>query len=157
MSYVTASSRHLTASAVVFHPYHRDRFLLVWHNATGLWVVPGGHVDPDEAPHEAAAREVMEETGIQVQILGQRLDLPGMYPHPHPITVQEIPAPAKPHKGEPAHHHIDMLYVAAAARPDLAGGDEGVGAAVWAALGELDMSKVRAEVPDVVRLAAAYL
>jgi len=34
--------------------------------AGGGWFIPGGHVEQGEAPHEAAAREVFEETEIQV-------------------------------------------------------------------------------------------
>jgi 8-oxo-dGTP pyrophosphatase MutT (NUDIX family) len=33
----------------------------------GLWDIPGGHVEPDETPLEALAREVYEETGWRVE------------------------------------------------------------------------------------------
>ncbi len=34
----------------------------------GLWSVPGGRVEPGETEHEAVAREVCEETGLQVRV-----------------------------------------------------------------------------------------
>jgi ADP-ribose pyrophosphatase YjhB (NUDIX family) len=35
----------------------------------GRWTVPGGWADPGEAPGEAVAREVWEETGYQVRVV----------------------------------------------------------------------------------------
>jgi 8-oxo-dGTP diphosphatase len=32
----------------------------------GLWIAPGGKVELDEAPHETAKREMLEETGLVV-------------------------------------------------------------------------------------------
>ncbi len=37
---------------------------------TGLWSLPGGHVEPGEKARDAARREVHEETLIEAEILG---------------------------------------------------------------------------------------
>lgn len=57
--------------AVVFD--HIDRLLLVRRvNAPGKgrWSVPGGRVEAGENDHQAVLREVVEETGLDVEITG---------------------------------------------------------------------------------------
>ncbi|MET8428264.1 NUDIX hydrolase [Nocardia sp. NPDC004860] len=38
----------------------------------GRWELPGGGVEPGERPEQAAVREVAEETGLAVEVLGER-------------------------------------------------------------------------------------
>lgn len=47
-----------------------DRVLMVRLERPGrsFWVLPGGAVEPDETPEEAAVREVREETGLDVAV-----------------------------------------------------------------------------------------
>jgi len=49
------------------------RVLLVKDAGTGVWVAPGGSIEPHESPADAAVREMWEETGLvvkPVRILG---------------------------------------------------------------------------------------
>lgn len=36
----------------------------------GYWALPAGYMDADELPEEALAREIVEETGVTVRVLG---------------------------------------------------------------------------------------
>lgn len=151
--------RHLTASAAVIDPRAR-RVLLVWHRATGLWLLPGGHIDPGESPAGAALREVLEETGVRARLVGDALYLPGMVWHPSPIVTAEIPAPAKPERpGKPAegpHLHIDLLYAAVGdIRDPITPAEDEVAGVRWEPIADLDSVGARAEVPRVVALAVA--
>ena len=47
----------------------QDRVLLVRHSDRGVWVAPGGMVEPDEDPEETARREMREETGVDVDLV----------------------------------------------------------------------------------------
>lgn len=55
----------LTASGTLIH---QGKVLLVKHKKLGIWLTPGGHIDPGELPHQAAEREFWEETGIKVRV-----------------------------------------------------------------------------------------
>lgn len=49
----------------------RDNRLLIvnaWKGRTHLWCAPGGGVEPHQSLPENLAREVMEETGLSVQV-----------------------------------------------------------------------------------------
>ncbi len=99
--------RHFTVTTFVSM---RGATLLHWHRKVGLWLPPGGHIEPSEDPIQAARREALEETGIVVDILPTTelfdyADPPQLSP-PATIMVE----PIRSFGGEPAHEHIDMIY-----------------------------------------------
>ena len=55
-----------------------DRVLLIRRADSGLWALPGGSVDIGERVADAAVREVLEETGVEVRLSG----LVGIYSDP---------------------------------------------------------------------------
>ena len=79
---------------------------------------PGGHVDEDETPEETAKRECQEETGLDVEIVGNAQEnlFAGnpkegtMLKKPIALLLENIPASEE--RGEPAHQHMDFLYLA---------------------------------------------
>jgi 8-oxo-dGTP diphosphatase len=56
--------RHLVSYVAVLDRSDRSS-LLVNHINAGLWLPPGGHVEPDEHPTTTAAREAGEELAIE--------------------------------------------------------------------------------------------
>jgi ADP-ribose pyrophosphatase YjhB (NUDIX family) len=50
----------------------RDDEVLLMHRHKepnrGLWVAPGGKLEPGESPHDAARRELAEETGLALDV-----------------------------------------------------------------------------------------
>ena len=63
--------KHFCASAFIINPKDK-KILLVKHSDYDKWLQPGGHIEDDETPEEAAIREVYEETGIKIKLLGER-------------------------------------------------------------------------------------
>lgn len=56
------------AVAVVFDE-DKQNYLLVKRRDVPIWVLPGGGIDPGEAPDVAAVREVQEESGLDVRVV----------------------------------------------------------------------------------------
>lgn len=86
------------------HDPKSKKILLVDHKKAGMWIAPGGHLDPGEGPQEAVLREVKEELGIEhkgilkpftltiTEILGEKeRELTGYYHYEiwYPLEMDE--------------------------------------------------------------------
>ncbi|WP_164477559.1 NUDIX hydrolase [Pannonibacter phragmitetus] len=108
---------HVTASAVLLQD---GKVLMMGHLTLGKLLFPGGHIDAGEMPHEAAVRELSEETGLTAQ-LQDRL--------PIDIDIHDIPENRK--KNEPAHIHIDLRYLFASPSGALLANPDEISALSW--------------------------
>lgn len=119
------SPGHLTASAFVLSP-DGSAVLLVFHKKLGIWVQPGGHVEPDDESLQAAARrEVAEEVGLVLRA--------GDADPVFDLDIHVIPK----RKDEPEHEHFDVRFCFRADTWDLAAGDE-VADARWVPLAQIE-------------------
>ncbi|WP_229789276.1 NUDIX domain-containing protein [Pilimelia terevasa] len=64
--YTATLARKRAAAAVLFHDA-RGRVLIVEPTYKDYWEIPGGAVNADESPRDAAAREIKEELGLVVR------------------------------------------------------------------------------------------
>lgn len=84
---------------------HEGRVLLIHHRKLGKWLPLGGHIELDEDPEQAALREAKEESGLEVELLGDRP------PTTEPGTRALIaPRFLDIHRINPTHEHIGMIY-----------------------------------------------
>ncbi len=92
------------------------------------WLTPGGGLDPQESPREAAIREVFEETGLRLRGLGE------------PVGTRDI---RFSFEGE-SIHQVETYFAARVTRfePDSAG---------WTDLERRSMSEHRWWSPDELR------
>lgn len=118
---------HITSSALILNKA-RDCVFLIHHKALNKWLQPGGHFElPLHLENTekintvlwlSAQREVLEETGLRVQLasgIPQLLDSPNRALYPSslvPLDIDVHRIPARPEKGEGEHYHIDFMYAA---------------------------------------------
>jgi 8-oxo-dGTP pyrophosphatase MutT (NUDIX family) len=88
-----ADPTHVTGSAIVCDG--RGRVVLHRHKRLGIWLQPGGHVDPGESPAAGAARETLEETGLRAR-----------HPDGDPQLLH-----VDVHPGPRGHLHLDLRYL----------------------------------------------
>jgi 8-oxo-dGTP pyrophosphatase MutT (NUDIX family) len=93
-------ARHFCASVFLINPEDK-RILLVKHKKFNKWVQPGGHIEDEETPEEAALRETYEETGIKVKLLGDRF--PREDDFIKPLGIQK-------NRNKEGDVHIDIIY-----------------------------------------------
>jgi len=78
-----ADPTHVTASGLVVG---RRGTVLHLHKRLGIWMQPGGHIDPGETPEDAARREGIEELGLALR-----------HPEGGPVFIHRsaLPAPGR--------------------------------------------------------------
>ena len=107
----------------------------------GSWSIPGGKVEWGEGLAEALVREVREETGITVDVVGLIEVLDSRVPGPN---------------GEIAHHHVLIDYTARALSSDVRAGDDAADAR-FVKMSELGAFQLWSETLRIIRKSAEQL
>jgi ADP-ribose pyrophosphatase YjhB (NUDIX family) len=142
------TGRHFTVAVFVVW---RGMVLLHLHRKLGMWLPPGGHIERDELPDDAAVREVFEETGLRVELVGEKredVSDPVQLHRPAGVQLENI---------GPGHQHIDLIYFAKPAGTTQIGGDYSKDKVGWYGLEDWDDMSVNAEVKGWCERALAAL
>lgn len=92
------------------------KVLLHKHKTLGIWLPPGGHVELDEDPNQTAVREVAEETGLAIELVGR-----GRLATSPTDNSQDLLVPMflNRHHVTDTHEHVDSIYFAHSASGDV--------------------------------------
>lgn len=84
---------------------HEGKVLLIHHRQLDKWLPLGGHIELDEDPEQAALREAREESGLEVELVGERPPTSGP-------GVRALIAPKflDIHRINDTHQHIGLMY-----------------------------------------------
>lgn len=104
-------------------------FLLMFHKKLNQWVPPGGKIENDETPGEAALRETLEETGLEVELI-TNAQTPSNLPVPYGVQLNPIK------RGEV--DHIDFIYFARSRGISIACDDSEATQARWFSLDQIN-------------------
>ena len=95
-------AKHFCASVFIINPENK-KILLVKHKKNRKWTQPGGHIEYDETPEDAALREAYEETGLRVKLLGDHF--PREEDYIRPLGIQK-------NRHSNGETHVDIIYAA---------------------------------------------
>ncbi len=127
----------LSVAGVVFAG---DQVLLVKRGrppAQGIWSIPGGAVEVGESLQEALKRELMEETGVSIEV--------------GPL-VEVVERTLRDAEGKVEYHYVILDYLCSAAPVDPRAGSDAAEAR-WVPFDELSQAELTPDTEAVVRRA----
>ncbi len=132
-----------------------DAVLLRVHDKNKRWGVPGGHIELDEDPPQAAVREALEEVGLDVVLVGDIA--PEKTQGEHELLVPRF---INRHPVSETHEHIAFVYFGTSNTREFKQGDTEVSEEIrWFTKEDLDDPKyeIRERIKFYARTALSEL
>ncbi|AUV81383.1 NUDIX hydrolase [Salinigranum rubrum] len=122
------TTRHFTATVYLVHD---GATALHEHPRLDIRLPPGGHIDRDELPHEAALREAREETGLEPTLLTDHAEVASETSRAIPRPRHLMLADVNRYGDQVGHQHIDHVFFATVDSRALTPDDDEEPASAW--------------------------
>jgi len=137
-----------TDLVVAGYIFNSNRVLLIHHKKLNLWLPPGGHIKENETPDNALKREVREEVGINIEILGKdNTTLEGnikkILPVPFHMNVHSVKD----------HDHCCLYYLCKTENIQITQNKNELNGFGWFSQKELEQGKIPADVRTIGKTA----
>ncbi|MFA4975467.1 MAG: NUDIX domain-containing protein [Candidatus Paceibacterota bacterium] len=128
---------------------YKNKVLLRRHEKYDIWLSVGGHIELDEDPIQAALREVKEEVGLKIEIIGGKKGIGDGSPENKGYQDLIPPKYLGMHPAGGIHKHITLVYFGVADSDKIlnAINDKEKAEARWVSRGELGKMNL---VPNVL-------
>lgn len=142
-------NKSLTATVYIVKD---DRVLLHIHKKYNTWFPVGGHFEPEELPHEAALREVREETGLDVKLVPRSF-------HSNDVgLVEKVPMPfCIYHEGDVTERFLDFIYIAKTDSDNLCPENGESSRFRWFSAQELERADIKIHIKNTALAVLKYL
>ena len=145
--------KHFVATGFVLN-CEETKMLMVYHRKLDRWAAPGGHIEENELPEDAALREVFEETGIKAEIkscsknnIASDTQKEVQLSTPYVILGEYIPKNTE----SETHIHIDLVYLCEAEETETLKQEAEVKAVKWMTWDEIVTSNTFSSVKNFAR------
>jgi len=133
--------------AVTIFITYDNKVLLIHHKKLNRWLPVGGHVELNENTDQALFREVQEECGLEIEVLGEKPTIEAS-----DTTFLYTPSFLNIHKISDTHQHIGLIYFAKAKSSAFIHNQEEHNAIRW--FSREDLEKEEFNLSNVVRFYA---
>ena len=101
--------KHYTATTYLLN-IKRNKTLMIFHPKFMKWLPPGGHIEKNENPEEAARREILEEVGIsELKFIGNGTEFEVNDGRTRKLLLPHFLLEEKIKEG---HFHLDWIFYA---------------------------------------------
>lgn len=143
-------NKSITATVYIVN---NEKVLLHKHKKYNTWFPVGGHLEPDELPHQAAIREAKEETGLDITLVKTE-----NVSYFNIGRVDRLPTPfCLYHEGDVEEQFLDFIYIGKTTQTEFSPMISESKELRWFSINELESENIKVHVKNTAITVLDYL